>query len=232
MVDFLSALKRDKRGAETAPMVRSISVEQRSKAFAAAHRHSRHVKFLKFALPLTAGALIAFVYVLVTVDSVIPEGLEISSIEVESGKLVMVDPVMNGFTKDQKPYKVTAKRALQDTKKPSIVELEQLSATMPFSDDSEALMTATGGVMDNDTNIMQFADGIKIVTNDGMTATLQSATIQINDGTMQTSDPVEIEREGFFVRADRLDVMDNGENLLFQDRVKVVIDPKTVRREP
>ena len=151
---------------------------------------------------------------------------------VESGKLVMVDPVMNGFTKDQKPYKVTAKRALQDTKKPNIVELEQLSAVMPFSENSEATITAPGGVMDNDTNIMQFSDGIKIVTDDGMTAVFQSATIQIDDGTMQTSDPVEIEREGFTVRSDRFDVTENGEVLVFQDRVKMNIDPKTVRREP
>lgn len=213
-------------------MVRAISAQQRSKAFAQAHRHSRHVKFLKFSLPLLAFALIGVIYLLVSVDRVIPDGLEIASVEVESGKLVMVDPVMNGFTKDQKPYRVTAKRALQDTKKPNIVELEGLSAVMPFAENSEATMTATGGVMDNDTNIMQFSDGIDIVTNDGMTAKLQSATIQIKDGTMQTNDPVEIERVGFTIRADRLDVKNNGENLTFQDRVKVVIDPKTVRRDP
>lgn len=230
MVSFLSALRPDK--ANPAPMVRTISVQQRSEAFAAAHRHSRHVKLLKFALPLTACALIGFIYVLVSVDSAVPDGVEIASVQIESGKLVMVDPVMNGFTKDQKPYRVTAKRAIQDTKKPNIVELEDLSAIMPFADESEATMTATGGVMDNDTNIMQFSDGIKIVTDDGMIATLQSATIQINEGTMQTSDPVEIEREGFTVRADRLDVEENGENLIFQDRVKVTIDPKTVRRDP
>lgn len=232
MVAFLSALRSGSNSAETAPMVRTISVEQRSKAFEAAHRHSKHVKILKFALPLSACAMIGFIYLLVAADRVIPDGLEIASIEVESGKLVMVDPVMNGFTKDQKPYKVTAKRALQDTKKPNIVELEQLSAVMPFSENSEATMTATGGVMDNDTNIMQFSDGIKIVTDDGMTAVFQSATIQIDDGTMQTSDPVEIEREGFTVRSDRFDVTENGEVLVFQDRVKMTIDPKTVRREP
>lgn len=217
--------------APPAPIVRTVTVEERRIAFKAARRHSIMVKILKWFLPISVFMVVGFFILFLQGPSVVPDNVSITSVAVESGKLVMVDPVMDGFTKDQKPYQVKAERALQDVLVPDIIELQKMQANLPFADDKAAILTATAGVMDNGKNILTLSDGVELVTDDGMVVKLKNAIVNIGEGSMQTTEPVDIKREGMAITANQMDVVNGGKNLSFQDRVRVTLAPNTVRRQ-
>lgn len=217
--------------APPAPIVRTVTVEERRIAFKAARRHSIFVKTLKWFLPVSVFTVVGLFILFLQGPDIVPENISITSVAVESGKLVMVDPVMDGFTKDQKPYQVRAEKALQDVREPDIIELQQMQANLPFADDKAAVLTATAGSMDNAKNILTLSEGVELVTDDGMVVKLKNAVVNIGDGSMQTKEPVDIKREGMAITANQMDVGDGGKTLVFQDRVRVTLAPDTVRRQ-
>ena len=56
---------------------------------------------------------------------------DVSESAYSNGKLVMANPKLDGYTKDNRPYSMTATRALQHIDKHGMVELEGIDARVP-----------------------------------------------------------------------------------------------------
>ena len=78
------------------------SVDRR-KAFVRAERHSRRVRWLKVLLPgLAVAGIVGFVgWSYLSVPSV--EGVAVQGAAVSDGKMVMANPKLDGFTKENLP---------------------------------------------------------------------------------------------------------------------------------
>src|SRR5690606_26344904 len=120
------------------------------------------------------------------------EGVAVEGAAITDGKLVMNNPKMDGFTKDNLPYTMTAARAIQDLTNTSVIKLEDIDAKVPISAENTAKIVAASGVFDNTANTLLIDTPMKIVTSDGMTANLLSANVDIGSGNMTSPDPVEI----------------------------------------
>jgi lipopolysaccharide export system protein LptC len=198
-------------------------------AFGRAQRHSRRVRVLKFAVPLVA-AMIAvafpvYSYLAAPVSiSVQPDGSSFAG-----GKLVMANPKLNGFTKQKLPYSLTALRAIQDVGKQGIIDLEGINAKLPIGTDNVASVNATRGIYNRDANTMNLTSDVAVTTTDGMEAKFKSVFLDMGKGTMKTDDPVEVSRGGSRITADSMSVQDNGKVLIFEKRVRVNIDPASLK---
>ena len=190
-------------------------------AFARAQRHSRTVRVLKSALPVLAAAMalgfLGYSYVM-TPGSV---AVKADGSAISDGKLVMANPKLDGFTKDNRPYSMNALRAIQDFQNEGVVQLEGISARLPID--------AEGGVYDRDKNTLEIDTEITVETADGMTAKLQSATIDIGAGGMTTDDPVDIRMDGATITSDTMSIGENGKVLVFEKRVRMDIDPQRLK---
>jgi lipopolysaccharide export system protein LptC len=62
-----------------------------------------------------------------------------------------------------------------------------------------------------------------------MKARLKSAVIDIDGGSLMTDEPVEIDLSGSHVTADSLAVNDGGQTLVFENRVKVLIEARRIK---
>jgi lipopolysaccharide export system protein LptC len=102
----------------------------------------------------------------------------------------------------------------------------KLDAKVPVGPENSATIVAKSGVYDNGKNTLVIDSAMTLTTTDGMTASLQSASMDINSGTMTTTDPVEIVMNGSKITAESLNVSDNGKVLVFENRVRVDIQPK------
>jgi lipopolysaccharide export system protein LptC len=198
-------------------------------AFDSARRHSRRVRVLKLAIPLIAAAIaVAFpVYSYLVAPASIAVQADGSAFA--NGKLVMANPKLNGFSKDQLPYSMTAVRAIQDVSKQGIINLEGINAKLPISADNVAAVSASRGTYNRDLNTMSLASDIVITTTDGLEAKFKSVFLDMSKGTMKTSDPVDVSRGGSRIMADSMSVRDNGKVLVFENRVRVNIDPATLK---
>jgi lipopolysaccharide export system protein LptC len=203
---------------------------QREAAFRRALSHSRRVRLLKLALPLSAllitGSFAAYSYISVP-GSV---SFDISESAYADGKLVMANPKLDGYTKESRPYSMTATRALQHVDKSAIVELEGIDARLPVSDEIFALIGADRGVYDREKNTLDVPSLITVKTTDGMTATLQSAYLEIDKGNLRTDKPVDIRMDGARIAADSMSVLENGKVLIFEKRVKMELRPDRLKK--
>src|SRR5262245_32344253 len=92
------------------------------RAFRAAVRHSRHVRILRLAVPLTAvlvlvgGAAFTFLLKPLRVLSGVP--VDIGSMVVSGTKINMNQPRLAGITRDNRRYDMVAQAAAQDLTKP------------------------------------------------------------------------------------------------------------------
>lgn len=198
----------------------------RDEAFARAKRHSRRVNWLKIAIPVvaivTAVGFIGYSYV------VSPASVSINvadSTISKDGKLVMANPKLEGFTQDNRPYSMTAERALQDLKDMGLIELETIRANLPFDANNTATLTSPGGLYNRNNNTLDLNKGdLTIKTSDGMSAKLKSAFVDITKGSVRTDLPVVINMNGGKVTANSLQVRNNGKIMVFDKRVRMVID--------
>jgi lipopolysaccharide export system protein LptC len=197
----------------------------RADAFSRAEKHSRRVRRLKVVLPLLAVVLAAgFVgYSFVSTPS--PVAIETEGSAFTEGKLVMNSPKLEGFTQDGRPYSVKAARATQDFDKQDIISLDGIDAKMPIEAENWARVEATSGVYDRTANTLDVPTDILVTTTDGMVATLKSAFLDIANGSLKSTTPVDIQSHGSRITADSMAVLENGKRVIFETRVRVYIDP-------
>jgi lipopolysaccharide export system protein LptC len=206
-----------RQSAPQPPQTRSAS------EFASAERHSRRVRLIKLALPLAALFGIGFFSAatfLVSADTAPPPA---SPVTMNDGRIVMAKPKLEGFTADKRPYKMTAERAIQDSAKANVVELQQITADLPFGRDATATLTADAGLLDNVSSLLELTDNIKLVTSDGMTVKLSAAKIDIAKNSVSSDKPVDIDMDGSHLTAESMQIMDGGKIMKFERKVRMNI---------
>ncbi len=197
----------------------------RAEAFGRAERHSRRVRRLKVALPLLA-VLLAAGFVGYSFVSTPPSvAIQTEGSAFAEGKLVMNSPKLEGFTDDGRPYSVNATRAIQDFDKQDIISLDGIDAKMPIEAENWARVEAVSGVYDRAANTLNVPTDILVTTTDGMVAKFKSAFLDIANGSLKSTTPVDIQSHGSKITAGSMTVLENGKRVIFETRVRVYIDP-------
>ena len=191
--------------------------------FQIASRHSNRISILKKALPLAAIILVVGFGASAMISFVPNVDVKIGSSSLEDGKLVMKQPKMSGFDKNNRPYDVTATRAIQDLKTPSIIVLEAIDALVPMDAKNMADVTADDGVYNSDTEKLVLRNNVFIKGARGMDIKLEEANINMKTGTMESSKPVTVTSEDTDLTADSVIVEDNGARIVFKNRVRMTI---------
>ncbi len=201
----------------------------RADAFGRAERHSRRVRWLKLALPLAAAAMATGFVGYSFLASPAAVSVEAEGAVFTEGKLVMASPKLEGFTKDGRPYSVIAARAVQDFELQDIINLEGIDAKMPVEKDNWARVEAKSGIYDRTANTLDVKSDILVTTTNGMVAKLKSAFLDIAEGSLKTTDPVDIQLNGSRVTANSMAVLENGKLVVFETRVRMNIDPARMK---
>jgi len=203
----------------------SAGQNARARAFAHAQRHSRRVRVLKFGLPVAA-LVLALVFGAMAYIR-LPGGVsvDLANTSISDGKLVMANPKLGGFTRDNEPYSMTAARAIQDMSDHNLVRLEEITAELPFNMGNSALVDAGIGLLDRAANRLELTDGLTITTRDGMRAVLKSARIDIANSSMETDQPVEVTLDGVRLVADSMRAEADGRVMVFENKVRLNIEP-------
>jgi lipopolysaccharide export system protein LptC len=195
--------------------------------FRAAVRHSRRVRVMRLALPL-ALALLAVVAVVVTtlldpLRALSKLPIDIGNLVVSGTKITMQSPRLAGFTRDQRPYEVTARAAAQDLTSPDTVELQEIFAKMEMPDQVGVELSARNGVYDTKTEILTLRQDIVVTSSSGYQGRLSEAVVDIRNGNVVSEKPVEIKLLKGTLDANRLEVADAGNVILFDRGVTMTL---------
>ena len=129
--------------------------------------------------------------------------LSFSSLSLDGTKITMARPKLAGFRSDGQPYSLTAERALQDVKQPTVVELQKLTGDIGMAGGETTHLSADTGVYDSVAEQMRLSDNIRI-GNARFDVRLRSADIDFKTGVYQSDEPVEVHvGEGTTISGDR-----------------------------
>lgn len=208
-------------------MVQISANPAKERAFRNAQRHSKRVRWFKRMLPIGALAIIG----LISATVIISRGglniaIDLPNTTISEGKLVMANPNLDGFTADERPFRVTALRAIQDLEVQEALELQELSANVELEDGQFVELTSSTGTFDSNANRLVLPNQAVLTTSDGVRATMGQADINIKTGTVAASDSVQIEGAETVISAEAMHIEQGGKRILFEDNVRLVLKPK------
>ena len=153
--------------------------------------------------------------------------LDFGALSVEGTKIVMERPKLAGFRSDGQPYVLTAERALQDIKQPTVVQLRKVDGEIGMAGGEATHLVADTGVYDSVGEHMELSDNIRI-KNGRFTVLLRSARFDFKSGVYGSDDRVEVQGgDGTTIFADRASALNHGQELTFEGHVRTNIVPQT-----
>lgn len=205
---------------------RGQNADPRMRGYGAAVRHSSRVRFLRRVLPALALVILGLAAFIAWLDPfriVRDFPLDVMKLSIQGNKLVMDAPKLSGFTKDGRGYNITATAAAQDLTKTNIIELEGIKANFALTNNGSTELTAAKGLYDAKGDTVQLTEGIAIRSTAGYEGKLQDATIEVKRGYVVTLNPVDITFNNGSIRADRMEVFDNGARAIFEGGVRMMM---------
>ncbi|KST60525.1 lipopolysaccharide-assembly, LptC-related protein [Methylobacterium sp. GXS13] len=197
----------------------------RTRAHARAYRHSGRVRTMRRLIPVAAGGAVALLlaYLFNPFAASLP-GVSVGPVTVAGSKVRMESPRLAGFRQGNRGYEVTADAALQDVRKPSLIELERMRGHLATDDQGGmAQLSAASGLFDTAREALDLKDDIRIWTDKGEEARLRSAAVVFKTGSVSSQEPVTVSTPRATVNANALDVVENGKRISFVGNVHVVI---------
>lgn len=202
---------------------------RREAAFGAAVRHSRLVGLLRRLIPVMLAGSVVVTGLWLWLDpframSELP--VSVGKLTISGSKLKMEAPKLTGFSKDGHPYNVTAEAAMQDLKKPNVIELSKIIGHFDLGG-HKTVLNAKSGIYDAKADQMRVFDGIDFQSDDGQGGRLSDAVIETKKGHLTTEQPVDLYFKGGTLRGDRMEVFDHGNVIVFEGGVKVTLNSES-----
>ena len=196
------------------------------RAFRAARRHSRTVRILRVAIPITVILGFTAVFLIVYFNPLrmlakLP--IDIGNLVVAGTKITMEKPHLSGFTHDARAYELSADAAKQDLTKPDLIELSNLHAKVQMEDKSTVQISAVAGLYDNKAETIKLDRDIVLTSSTGFTGRLSEATVDIRNGHVVSEHPVEVEMLQGTLNANRLELVDSGDLVRFDGGVNMTV---------
>ena len=213
---------------------RRIGRSEGDRVFRAAARHSRFVRFLRWAIP--AGILITVAVIICATffnpfRLIVAFPIDPGKISLSGTKIVMELPRLHGFTTDSRPYELTARAAAQDITKPEILELKDINAEVELKDGQRVTIKSINGVYDTKGELLKLNDHIVVNSTSGYEGHLSEASVNVNSGHVVSESPVEVKLPNGLLNANRLEVMENGALILFGGGVEVTLAPDQLQSD-
>lgn len=210
---------------------RPDGARSRHAEFAAAMRHSRHVRILKRLIVIGSSITVVTLlgFSLFNPFSSLPKDVSISNATLNGTKITMELPKLSGFRKDGRPYEVRARSGTQDVRNPKVIELDEIEARFQSRDKTFVNLTAPAGVFDSAGDVIKLRtrkdeQNVRITSTSGYAIMLKNADVNFKEGTVESNDPVQVKLTSGTIQANSLKVVDNGKKITFAGDVKTVLN--------
>ncbi len=131
-------------------------------------------------------------------------------------------PRLEGFTRDARPYQLTAKTALQDLLKPDNVEMNEIHTKMEMGDKAVVEMSAKTGLYHSKADQLILRDNIVVTSTAGYEGHLSEAVVDMHSGHIVSDKPVTVKLLNGLLNANRMEI--EGEVIRFDGGVTLDMD--------
>jgi lipopolysaccharide export system protein LptC len=204
-----------------------------ARAFRAAVRHSRFVRTLRVGIPICCTIAVAGLAVFAWLDPTRMFGnfsVRLSDLVISGTKIKMEQPRLSGFTRDARPYDLTARYAAQDITKPDLVELSGLRAKVLMQDTSTVEMSAATGLFNTKSEVLNLEKDIVVISSSGYRGDLTQAVVDTRKGNLTSNKPVSIKLPEATINSNGIEIENSGEMIRFTGGVSVTMTNAPVQK--
>lgn len=198
-----------------------------ARAFLRAKRHSRRVRFMRLAIPGLALAVavvpLAAQFEPLRMLARLPGSVDLGSLVISGNKITMQQPRIAGFTRDARPYELSAQAAAQDVTKPDTIELQGVAGTTETADHTVFSLSAASGTYDTKNDKLVLQEDVVLKSTAELAVRLSEAVVDVKSGNIVSDKPVQVELAQGTVNADRLEVAESGDLVRFEGEVTMVL---------
>lgn len=190
-------------------------------------RYSRFVGLMRFVLPATAGLVIALIVVWPQVRQA-TDGfkLDMHMLRLEqNGSQNLVNPRYTSADQNDRPFGLTAARAVQGEGGADVVLLDQPQAEVRLGGDAWMMMTAENGRFDRVRQTLELDGGVAVFHDDGHAIRSEHAVLDIATGDAFGEQPVSAHGPNGELTAAGFQIHDRGRQVFFLGPSRLVIRP-------
>jgi lipopolysaccharide export system protein LptC len=207
----------------------------RERVFRTAMRHSRVVRFYRGAIPVGLIAIMATIaaaayFQPLKILSKLP--VDPARMVLSGSKINMEAPKLGGFTRDGRPYQLTARAAAQDLTNPGVLELKDVSARITMQDKNAVEVKAASGIYDTKGDTMVLKTDVVVTSSAGYSVRMNEAQIDIKTNRMVSDKSVEVTLSNGTIKSRRMEVSENGDLMRFTGDVDVYLVPQSASAAP
>jgi lipopolysaccharide export system protein LptC len=193
----------------------------RARAFEAAARHSRRVRWLRRGILIGAavGSLGLIWYSWFRARDIGDLNFSLESFGISGDKITMERPRLTGVRRDGKPYDVTAASGVQSPRDPTRTALTKLDAKLRMADDSDTRITGDSGTYDSNTQVLDLAGNVHI-KGVNFDLAMRSASMNFKTNVFGSNEPVRLDFNNGWIEADGLSSTENGVQITFEGNVR------------
>jgi lipopolysaccharide export system protein LptC len=180
------------------------------------------VRWLRRAVPVAAVTIVLLIVLWAWLDPLrlfreLP--LEFARMAISGNTLKIDAPKLSGYMRDGRTYSISAVSAAQDLTRPGVIELTGIDARFALTDGGSTTLTAVKGTLDAKADQLRLLEGIDILSTSGFGGRLGEAIVDMRKGHVLAPNPVELRYRDGWLRANRLEIFDNGARVLFDGGV-------------
>jgi lipopolysaccharide export system protein LptC len=188
-------------------------------------RVARRLAWLSLGLAL--GLLAVLAYQAGSFTNLVPQHQDTANAETSqaaqtlSGQEVTVSQSrFTGFDKQQQPFTVSARNAVQHEDDKNKVRLVEVEAQLKRKTGEKVAIKSEKALYDAKSRTIDLNGNVIIISADGFVAKMDAARVNIDEHRLRSDVPVEVVSPSGVIRSNGIEIIDDGARILFFNRVK------------
>ena len=138
-------------------------------------------------------------------------------------RLSMTNPHFQGTDERNRPFSVSAERAMQDLRDDNLILLARPEAEMTLEDGAEIALKAAEGSYRRESELLRLTGGVDLAHNRGYRIKTPSAAIDLKGGTAEGNEPVDAQGPFGTLQAEGFRVAERGDIVEFTGKSRLVL---------
>ena len=135
-------------------------------------------------------------------------------------QVTVTDSTITGLDKQQRPYSISARTAIQDKDNPNFITLDEVRGATNRSNGDPITFQSLKGFYDSDVKTLDLDTNVVIRSQGRFTARMDKAHVIVEEKRLTSNVPVAVEMATGTINANGVEITNDGNNILFLNGVK------------
>jgi lipopolysaccharide export system protein LptC len=135
-------------------------------------------------------------------------------------QVTVTESTITGLDKQQRPYSISARTAIQDKDNPNFITLDEVQGATNRSNGEPITFQSLKGFYDSDVKTLDLDTNVVIKSEGRFTARMDKAHVIVEEKRLTSNVPVAVELSTGTINANGVEIANDGNNILFLNGVK------------